>query len=134
MARCSVKRCALCVNTVCCFVNLRARIINKVDDTSEISWHCLVVRLLCTTFAPSEILNDMNMKALKYMMMTAVAVVVLGSCASKKDLVAAQQKLEECQDKNNSLGKEYLNTQVQMTEYKTKAENLQAQLDDKNAQ
>ncbi len=76
----------------------------------------------------------MNMKALKYMMMTAVAVVVLGSCASKKDLVAAQQKLEECQDKNNSLGKEYLNTQVQMTEYKTKAENLQAQLDDKNAQ
>ncbi len=71
---------------------------------------------------------------MKYMVMAVATVLVMGSCASKKDLLAAQQKLEECQNKNNSLGKEYLNTQVQMTEYKTKAENLQAQLDDKNAQ
>ncbi len=59
---------------------------------------------------------------------------VMGSCASKKDLVAAQQKYDECQEKNTSLGKEYMKAQMQLTEYKTKAENLQAQLEDKNAQ
>lgn len=74
------------------------------------------------------------MKAMKYMMMAAAAVLMLGSCASKKDLVAAQQRLDDCQNKNTSLGKEYMKAQMQLTEYKTKAENLQAQLDDKNAQ
>jgi len=68
------------------------------------------------------------------MMMAAVAMLVMGSCASKKDLVAAQQKYDECQEKNTSLGKEYMKAQMQLTEYKTKAENLQAQLEDKNAQ
>lgn len=67
-------------------------------------------------------------------MMAAVAMLVMGSCASKKDLVAAQQKYDECQEKNTSLGKEYMKAQMQLTEYKTKAENLQAQLEDKNAQ
>ncbi len=74
------------------------------------------------------------MKVIKHMVMTAAAVLALSSCVSKKELVAAQQKLEDCQNKNSSLGKEYMNTQVQMAEYKTKAENLQTQLDDKNAQ
>lgn len=74
------------------------------------------------------------MKTIKYMMMAAVAMLVMGSCASKKDLVAAQQKYDECQEKNTSLGKEYMKAQMQLTEYKTKAENLQAQLEDKNAQ
>ena len=68
------------------------------------------------------------------MMMAAVAMLVMGSCASKKDLVAAQQKYDECQEKNTLLGKEYMKAQMQLTEYKTKAENLQAQLEDKNAQ
>lgn len=74
------------------------------------------------------------MKTIKYMIMAAVAMLVMGSCASKKDLVAAQQKYDECQEKNTSLGKEYMKAQMQLTEYKTKAENLQAQLEDKNAQ
>lgn len=73
------------------------------------------------------------MKGIKYMVMAAAAVLLLGSCASKKDLVAAQQKLDECQDKNSSLGKEYMKAQMQLTEWKTKAEKLQEQLDDKNA-
>lgn len=74
------------------------------------------------------------MKTIKYMMMAAVALLVMGSCASKKDLVAAQQRLDECQNKNSSLGKEYMKAQMQLTEWKTKAEKLQEQLDDKNAQ
>lgn len=74
------------------------------------------------------------MRVIRHMMMAAVAMLVMGSCASKKDLVAAQQKYDECQEKNTSLGKEYMKAQMQLTEYKTKAENLQAQLEDKNAQ
>ena len=74
------------------------------------------------------------MRVIRHMMMAAVAMLVMGSCASKKDLVAAQQKYDECQEKNTLLGKEYMKAQMQLTEYKTKAENLQAQLEDKNAQ
>lgn len=98
---------------------------------------CVSTSFLFRTFAAGNTLNirlEETMKALKYMMMAAVAAMVLGSCASKKDLVAAQQKLDECQNKNTSLGKEYMQAQMQLTEYKTKAENLQAQLEDKNAQ
>ena len=74
------------------------------------------------------------MKTMKYMVLAAAATMVLGSCVSKKELVAAQQQLQECQDKGKSLGQKYYEAQLQLTEYKTKNENLQAQIDDKNAQ
>ena len=74
------------------------------------------------------------MKTIKYMVLGAAATMVLGSCVSKKDLVLAQQQLQECQDKGKSLGQKYYEAQLQLTEYKTKNENLQAQIEDKNAQ
>jgi len=74
------------------------------------------------------------MKTIKYMVLGAAATLVLGSCVSKKELVAAQQQLQECQDKGKSLGQKYYEAQLQLTEYKTKNENLQAQIADKNAQ
>ena len=71
---------------------------------------------------------------MKYMVLAAAATMVLGSCVSKKELVAAQQQLQECQDKGKSLGQKYYEAQLQLTEYKTKNENLQSQINDKNAQ
>ena len=57
---------------------------------------------------------------MKYMVLAAAATMVLGSCVSKKELVAAQQQLQECQDKGKSLGQKYYEAQLQLTEYKTK--------------
>lgn len=74
------------------------------------------------------------MKTMKYCVIALTAVMVMGSCASKKDLAAAQQKLEECQGNNKSLGQKFYETQLQLTEAKAKAENLQAQLNDKTEQ
>lgn len=74
------------------------------------------------------------MKKMKYMLIAAAATIALGSCVSKKDLVIAQQRLEECQENSKSVGQKYYQAQLQLTEYKTKNENLQAQLQDKNAQ
>lgn len=74
------------------------------------------------------------MKKMKYMLIAAAATITLGSCVSKKDLVIAQQRLEECQENSKSVGQKYYQAQLQLTEYKTKNENLQAQLQDKNAQ
>lgn len=73
------------------------------------------------------------MKTMKYVLIVAAAATMFGSCASKKDLVAAQQKLEDCQNNNKSLGQKYHEALLQLTEYKTKFENQQAQLDDKVA-
>jgi chemotaxis protein MotB len=70
---------------------------------------------------------------MKFMLIAAASAFVLSSCVSKKELVAAQQKLQECQDNSKSLGQKYYESQLQLTEYKTKNENLQAQIDDKNA-
>ena len=68
------------------------------------------------------------MKTIKYMVLGAAATMVLGSCVSKKDLVLAQQQLQECQDKGKSLGQKYYEAQLQLTEYKTKNENLSLRL------
>ncbi len=73
------------------------------------------------------------MKTMKYVVIVAAAAMAFGSCASKKDLAAAQQKLEDCQNNNKSLGQKYYEAQLQLTEYKTKFENQQAQLEDKVA-
>lgn len=74
------------------------------------------------------------MKTMKYCVIALTAMMVMGSCASKKDLAAAQRKLEECQGNNKSLGQKFYETQLQLTEAKAKAENLQAQLNDKTEQ
>ena len=74
------------------------------------------------------------MKTINYMAVAIAATLMLGGCASKKDLAAAQLKLEECQSNNKTLGKKFYETQLQLTEYKTKTENLQAQLADKKQQ
>lgn len=74
------------------------------------------------------------MKTMKYMLIAAAAVVTLGSCVSKKELVAAQQKLQECENNSKSIGQKYYEAQIQLAEFKTKNENLQAQVKDKNAQ
>lgn len=66
------------------------------------------------------------MKAFKLMAIAGAAVLILGSCASKKDLVAAQQKYDNCQEENKNLN-------VDLAEYKTQVSNLQTQLADKNA-
>ena len=66
------------------------------------------------------------MKALKFMAIAGAAILVLGSCASKKDLAAVQQKYDNCQTENKSLS-------TDLAQYKTQASNLQSQLDDKNA-
>ena len=73
------------------------------------------------------------MKTIKYMMMAAVATLALGSCVSKKEYLAVQQQLQECRNGGMSLGKKYSDVQIQLAEFKTKTENLQHMLDDKNA-
>jgi chemotaxis protein MotB len=73
------------------------------------------------------------MKTIKYMMMAAVATLALGSCVSKKEYLAVQQQLQECLNGGMSLGKKYSDAQIQLAEFKTKTENLQHMLDDKNA-
>ena len=73
------------------------------------------------------------MKTIKYMMMAAVATLALGSCVSKKEYLAVQQQLQECRNGGMSLGKKYSDAQIQLAEFKTKTENLQHMLDDKNA-
>ena len=52
------------------------------------------------------------MKTMKYMVLAAAATMVLGSCVSKKELVAAQQQLQECQDKGKSLGQKYYEAHI----------------------
>lgn len=66
------------------------------------------------------------MKTIKFCMIAAAAVLVMGSCASKKDLVAAQSKLETCQSDNNNL-------QVELAKYQAQNKALETQVSEKNA-
>ena len=66
------------------------------------------------------------MKTIKFCMIAAAAVLVMGSCASKKDLVAAQSKLETCQSDNNNL-------QVELAKYQAQNKALETQVTEKNA-
>ena len=66
------------------------------------------------------------MKTIKFCMIAAAAVLVMGSCASKKDLVAAQSKLETCQSDNNNL-------QVELAKYQAQNKALETQVAEKNA-
>ncbi|MBO4662191.1 MAG: flagellar motor protein MotB [Bacteroidaceae bacterium] len=59
-------------------------------------------------------------------MIAAAAVLVMGSCASKKELVAAQSKLETCQSDNNNL-------QVELAKYQAQNKALETQVSEKNA-
>lgn len=66
------------------------------------------------------------MKTIKFCMIAAAAVLIMGSCASKKDLVAAQSKLETCQSDNNNL-------QVELAKYQAQNKALETQVAEKNA-
>lgn len=66
------------------------------------------------------------MKTIKFCMIVAASVLVMGSCASKKDLVAAQSKLETCQSDNNNL-------QVELAKYQAQNKALETQVAEKNA-
>ena len=66
------------------------------------------------------------MKTIKFCMIAAAAVLVMGSCASKKELVAAQSKLETCQSDNN-------NMQVELAKYQAQNKALETQVSEKNA-
>ncbi len=66
------------------------------------------------------------MKTIKFCMIAAAAVLVMGSCASKKDLLAAQSKLETCQSDNNNL-------QVELAKYQAQNKALETQVAEKNA-
>lgn len=66
------------------------------------------------------------MKTIKFCMIAAAAVLVMGSCASKKELVAAQSKLETCQSDNNNL-------QVELAKYQAQNKALETQVSEKNA-
>jgi chemotaxis protein MotB len=59
-------------------------------------------------------------------MIAATAVLLMGSCASKKDLLAAQSKLETCQSDNNNL-------QVELAKYQAQNKALENQMAEKNA-
>ncbi len=66
------------------------------------------------------------MKTSKLCMIAATAVLLMGSCASKKDLLAAQSKLETCQSDNNNL-------QVELAKYQAQNKALESQMAEKNA-
>ena len=66
------------------------------------------------------------MKTIKFCIIAAAAVLVMGSCASKKELVAAQSKLETCQSDNNNL-------QVELAKYQAQNKALETQVSEKNA-
>ncbi len=66
------------------------------------------------------------MKTSKLCMIAATAVLLMGSCASKKDLLAAQSKLETCQSDNNNL-------QVELAKYQAQNKALENQMAEKNA-
>ena len=66
------------------------------------------------------------MKTIKFCMIVAASVLVMGSCASTKDLVAAQSKLETCQSDNNNL-------QVELAKYQAQNKALETQVAEKNA-
>ena len=66
------------------------------------------------------------MKTIKFCMIAAAAVLAMGSCASKKDLVAAQSKLETCQSDNNNL-------QIELAKCQAQNKALETQMAEKNA-
>ena len=66
------------------------------------------------------------MKTSKLCMIAATAVLLMSSCASKKDLLAAQSKLETCQSDNNNL-------QVELAKYQAQNKALESQMAEKNA-
>lgn len=66
------------------------------------------------------------MKTLKFCVIALAGALVLGSCASKKDLVAAQQKYDNCATENKDL-------MVSLAEYKARTAALEGQVNEKNA-
>ena len=66
------------------------------------------------------------MKTFRISVITLACALTLGSCASKKDLLAAQQKYDNCQNENKDL-------LVSLAEYKTKSNSLESQVAEKNA-
>lgn len=66
------------------------------------------------------------MKTIKFFLIAASAILIMDSCASKKDLVAAQSKLETCQSDNNNL-------QIELAKYQAQNQALEKQIAEKNA-
>lgn len=66
------------------------------------------------------------MKTIKFFLIAASAILIMDSCASKKDLVAAQSKLETCQSDNNNL-------QIELAKYQARNQALEKQIAEKNA-
>lgn len=66
------------------------------------------------------------MKTIKFFLIAASAILIMDSCASKKDLVAAQSKLETCQGDNNNL-------QIELAKYQARNQALENQIAEKNA-
>lgn len=66
------------------------------------------------------------MKTIKFFLIAASAILIMDSCASKKDLVAAQSKLETCQSDNNNL-------QIELAKYQARNQALENQIAEKNA-
>lgn len=70
---------------------------------------------------------------MKKFIIFAMAVAMMTSCVSKKELVAVQEKYDNCQNDYRSLQQQNHDALVQLAEYKTKAQNLESQLKEKNA-
>lgn len=66
------------------------------------------------------------MKTIKFFLIAASAILIMDSCASKKDLVAAQSKLETCQSDNNNL-------QIELAKCQARNQALEKQIAEKNA-
>ncbi len=66
------------------------------------------------------------MKTIKFFLIAASAILIMDSCASKKDLVAAQSKLETCQSDNNNL-------QIELAKCQARNQALENQIAEKNA-
>ena len=73
------------------------------------------------------------MKTFKISVITLACALTLGSCASKKDLLAAQQKYQEAQQKYDNCQNENKDLLVSLAEYKTKSASLENQVAEKNA-
>ena len=65
------------------------------------------------------------MKTIKFFLIAASAILIMDSCASKKDLVAAQSKLETCQSDNNNL-------QIELAKCQARNQALENQIAEKN--
>ena len=73
------------------------------------------------------------MKTFKISVITLACALTLGSCASKKALLAAQQKYQEAHQKYDNCQNENKDLLVSLAEYKTKSASLENQVAEKNA-